>query len=299
MAKFGNGTVFYRFTLNKRGNAGSNPAPATLKQSHMQKEVSTEVIKNLDSNVVAVIGAKNIEGFEKAFLVSDAIGKLKELLTPTYMKPIMNLQGNALGFKTDKDKNGGYDEATVKNCLIEAVLIGVQPVGNQFNIIAGNMYPTKQGFKYLLDNIKGLEYTVTKQLPRIKPDNSGAAVVCDIEWSLNKGEKQTKSIDFPIKMNQYMGADGVLGKADRKAFAWLYNKINGTEIPDGDVQDVEGRVVSSNIHEKPSEEEIELKRWKALFDDCKTPAELLKYKEQPMSEKARELYEEKLSTFLD
>ncbi len=43
----------------------------------------TEVVKNLDSNVVAVIGAKNIEGFEKAFLVSDAIGKLKELLTPT------------------------------------------------------------------------------------------------------------------------------------------------------------------------------------------------------------------------
>lgn len=270
-----------------------------MSTENKQLTVPKEVIKSLDSSVIAIVGAKNIEGFEKAFMVSDAIGKLKEVLTPQYMKPIMNLQGNALGFKTDKDKTGGYDEATVKNCLIEAVLIGIQPVGNQFNIIAGNMYPTKQGFKYLLDGIKGLEYTVTKQLPRIKQDNSGAAVVCDIEWSINGGEKQTKSIDFPIKMNQYMGADGVLGKADRKAFAWLYNKINGTEIPDGDVQDVEGRVVSSKLNEKPSEEEIELNRWKALFEDCKTPAELLKYKEQPMSEKARELYEEKLGTFLD
>lgn len=268
-------------------------------QTNKQLAVPLEVIQTLDNSVVAIVGAKNIEGFQKAFMVSDAIGKLKEVLTPQYMKPIMNLQGNALGFKTDMDKKGGYDEATVKNCLIEAVLIGIQPVGNQFNIIAGNMYPTKQGFKYLLDNIKGLDYTVTKQLPRIKPDNSGAAVVCDIEWSINGGEKHTKSIDFPIKMNAYMGADGVLGKADRKAFAWLYNKINGTEIPDGDVQDVEGRVVSSKMKEEPNQGQIELDRWKALFDDCKTPAELLKYKEVEMPEAAREMYEEKLGTFLD
>ncbi|MFK5282891.1 hypothetical protein ACI3PL_25325, partial [Lacticaseibacillus paracasei] len=79
----------------------------------------------------------------------------------------MALQGNRLGFKTDKDKSGGYPESVVKNCLIEAVLLGIQPTGNQFNIIAGNMYPTKEGCGYLLNNFKGLSYNLVCSLPRI------------------------------------------------------------------------------------------------------------------------------------
>ena len=125
--------------------------------------MSTEITKKettieaLNNSVMSVIGSDKMKSFEKAYIVAEAISNLQTLLTPEYMKPILALQGNRLGFRTDKDKNGGYSEAQVKNCLIEAVLMGLQPTGNQFNIIAGNTYPTKEGLGYLLANFQGLD----------------------------------------------------------------------------------------------------------------------------------------------
>lgn len=194
----------------------------------------TSVATKLNQSVMSVIGQDKIIGFEKAYLVSNAIAELKDLLTPEYMKPIMNLQGNKLGFKTDKDSSNGYPEATVKNCLIEAVLFGLQPTGNQFNIISGNMYATKEGMGYLLSKIPGLKYDIIPELPRINANS--AAVAMNIEWTI-AGNRNSKKIDIPIKVNQYMGADAVLGKATRKARKWLYDTITGTEIPEGDVSD--------------------------------------------------------------
>src|SRR6187551_1080575 len=147
--------------------------------------MSTDIVKKLNESVGSVIQSDGLIGFEKAFLIARATGELKKLLTPEYMKPIMELQGNKLGFKTDKDSSGGYPEAVVKNCLIEAVLIGLQPYGNQFNIIAGNMYPTKEGFGYLLINFNGLSYEIIPSLPRIGSDKTSAAIVMKIKWSLN------------------------------------------------------------------------------------------------------------------
>lgn len=204
-----------------------------------------EIAKRLNENVLSVLTSEQLIGFEKAYLIADAVGKLKTLLTPEYMKPIMQLQGSRLGFKTDKDKEGGYPESVVRDCLIDAVLSGVQPFGNQFNIIAGNMYITKEGFGYLLNNMKGLSNEISFALPRIGSDKTSAAVVAKISWSFNGGEKKEREIDFPIKMNSYMGTDAVLGKATRKARAWLFNTINGTEFGDGDVTDSEAIVINS------------------------------------------------------
>ena len=206
-----------------------------------------EIAKKLDSNVLSVIGSDKIQGFQKAYLVADAISQLSELLTPEYMQPIMALQGNRLGFKTDKDlvkqqgggysKGPGYPEPVVKNCLIEAVLMGLQPVNNQFNIIGGNMYPTKEGCGYLLNNFKGLSYNLVCSLPRINPNNTSAAVDVKISWILN-GETKEETIPIPIKMDSYTSVDAIIGKATRKGRAWLLSRISGMEITDGDIQDV-------------------------------------------------------------
>lgn len=197
------------------------------------------IIEKLNNAVASVIGQETLQGFEKAFVLANATQELQTLLTPEYMKPIMALQGNKLGFKTDKDRQGGYPEKAVKNCLIEAVLTGLQPHGNQFNIIAGNMYPTKEGFQYLLSNMPGLNYEVISELPRINNTSTSAAIVMNIYWSLNGGKKQHRQLDLPIKVNSHMGTDAVIGKATRKARAWLYNTITGSEISDGDIQDLD------------------------------------------------------------
>lgn len=193
-----------------------------------------EIAKLLNSEVFTVIGQDSLVGFEKAYLIADAAGKLKALLTSEYMRPIMDLQNNRLGFKTDKQD--GYHESIVKNCLIEAVLTGVQPFGNQFNIIAGNCYITKEGFGYLLSHFPGLQYEILPSLPRINGES--AAIVMKITWTLN-GNTQSRDLDVPVKVNKFMGTDAVIGKATRKARAWLYNTINGTEIADGDIGDLD------------------------------------------------------------
>jgi hypothetical protein len=204
-----------------------------------------DIAKRLNESVGSVLSNESLLGFEKAYRIASAVQEIKELLTPEYMKPIMALQGNRLGFKTDKDKEGGYKEDVVKNCLIEAVLMGVQPFGNQFNIIAGNTYITKEGFGFLLSKISGLNYTITPSLPRIK-DNS-AAIVMNTEWIIS-GVKQTKQIDIPVKVNNFMGTDAVIGKATRKARHWLYNTITGSEIPEGDIQDIDAVILKSTVN---------------------------------------------------
>jgi hypothetical protein len=182
--------------------------------------------------------------------MSTAIQTLKEKLTPEYMKPIMALQGSALGFKTDKDlnpdksKGQGYPMDVVKDCLIDAVLLGLSATGNEFNIIGGNMYPTRQGFGSLLEKEPGLKYNLTYKMPTINSDQKTANCIVTIDWEF-AGEKHQQVIDFPIKSNAYATADALIGKAERKARRWLYNKIKGTDIPDGDISDIPHEVVVS------------------------------------------------------
>lgn len=248
-----------------------------------------QLTTTLNDTVSRVLSASALQGFEKAFLIAEAAGKLKHSLTSEYMKPIMELQNNRLGFKTDKQQ--GYEESVVKNCLIEAVLTGVQPFGNQFNIIAGNCYITKEGFGYLLSKVPGLTYEIIPALPRISQDKNSAAIVMKIEWSLN-GNKQSREIDFPIKVNQYMGADAVIGKATRKARAWLYSVITGMEIGDGDVQDIDHRVVEQKPIQKTTEEK-EAERVGLLILGAKTVQALNELKPH-VSESQLPLFNERM-----
>jgi hypothetical protein len=217
-------------------NEGTTLIPASVK----------DVASKLNSSVLSVIGDNNMVMFEKTYLIAKSIIELQELLTPEYMKPIMALQGSKLGFKTDRDDKGGYPIEVVKNCLIEAVLTGLAPYGNQFNIIAGNMYTTKEGFGHLLSKLKGLTYKIIPGLPRVNAEKTGAAVSAKVKWTMN-GVSQEEDLDLAIKMNSFMGTDAIIGKSTRKARAWLFNTINKTEIADGDATEVTHEVIATKI----------------------------------------------------
>lgn len=226
-----------------------------------------EIASKLNASVAMVIGAKNIQMFEKAFLVAQATEELQKALSPEYMAPIMKLQGSKLGFRTDKDSGNGYPETVVKQCLIEAVLSGFQPVGNQFNIIAGNMYGTKEGFGYALKNIEGLSYKIIPELPRIK--DAAGAVRMRIDWEYG-GVKNSETIDFAIRVNASMGTDAVIGKATRKARAWLYSTITGSEVGEGDVSDTVS--AKAEVVQEPIDKEVE--RLDMMIREAATVAEL-------------------------
>lgn len=242
---------------------------AELKTISQDQEL---VSQELNNQVLAVLSNK-VEGFQKAFVMASAIQVLKERLTTEFMKPIMALQGSNLGFKTDKDKAQGYSEPEVKACLIDAVLLGLQPTGNEFNIISGNMYPTRQGFGSLLKKINGLKYSISYSNPIFTQDKTSATCVTTVKWELN-GEKSEQNVEFAIKSNSYATADAILGKAERKARRWLFNTVEGTDIPDGDVTDIPHEVVKTSINPDQISKEKERERVVKHITNSKNISEL-------------------------
>lgn len=223
----------------------------------MSTKELAHVAKNIDAQVQAVLKSDALVGFDRAYTLAEAVGTIETVLSPEYMAPIMKLQGTRLGFRTDRDSGGGYDTGVVKRCLIEAVLNGLQPVGNHFNIIGGNMYPTKEGLGYLLDNREDLYYEITPKLPRISGES--AAVIMKIVWShpaLTGGELQEREIEFAIRVNKGQGPDAIIGKATRKARAWLWAHVSGREIGEGDVQDIPHVVVEETPKDPTPDEQV-------------------------------------------
>lgn len=214
-------------------------------------EQQLEIAKKMNDCVTTVLGSNVSEGFVRANKVAIAVATLYELLTPEYMAPIMKLQGTRLGFKTDRDSEGGYGMDVVRKCLIEAVLMGVQPTGNQFNIISGDAYITKEGYGHILSNTSGLSYKITPQLPRISGDKTSAAVKVNIRYTYN-GKTATEELDIPAKVHPKSASpDYVIGKAIRKARAWIHTTITGSETPEGDIMDTDAQVIKTTINEQP------------------------------------------------
>lgn len=220
------------------------------------------VSKIIDAEISTVL-ASNVSGFQKAFVTSSAIDIIKTQLSDEYMKPIMSLQGSSLGFKTDQDtlkekvgqkwvtkKGDGYPMEIVRECLIEATFLGLEVTGNQFNIIGGNMYPTREGFGALLDKMKGLKKNFTYTSISQPVGQKVANVKVRIDWQFEGETPKKQEIDFPIKSNEYTSYDALIGKAERKAKRWLYNTIKGTDISDGDVADIPHVDVSNQENEK-------------------------------------------------
>ena len=201
---------------------------ATKNTEFLPVAIAPETIAALDaiaSNKELSVGSQ----FQRAFATANAIGQLRALLTPAVMRPIMELQGTPLGFLADQK----YPEDIVRDALIEAVLSGVNPIGNEWNIIAGRMYITKAGMKHKLHDVPGLSFSVTCGFPKLT--DNGAALIVSLDWTYN-GKSEHKDLPIPVRVNRGMGADAINGKATRKAYAWLYEHITGQNVNDGETE---------------------------------------------------------------
>jgi hypothetical protein len=174
--------------------------------------------------------------FSRAFAVADVMAGIRaELDKPGVMNAVLSLQGSAIGFRTDKDSTGGYNQAQIKDALIESVMRGLYPVGNEFNIISARSYTTKEGFGRLLKELPGLtNVNIQCSIPHMV--GQGATVKVSIKANF-KGNPIDENLEFAIRVNAGMGADAITGKSTRKARAWLYGYLTGSEIPEGDAED--------------------------------------------------------------
>lgn len=208
------------------------------------------VVESIVQQVAASGGPGNSNHFGKAFRMAAAIRALHKAITDEMMGDIMALQGTALGFLTDKDKTGGYDVKTVKLVMIEAALMGAHWVGNEVNIISERPYLTKNFFTRTLREFPG--FTDLKLFPGVPAlaGDKGALVPYVATWKLNGAADRIerlltkldggKELDerICVKVNAGMGADAILGKAERKIKAAIYGRLTGSDVHDGDVDDV-------------------------------------------------------------
>lgn len=272
----------------------------------MANELSTipqhqlAVAETINTQVMAVLASKS-QDFNNAFAMANAITTIRGALTPEIMQPILSLAGSKLGFRTDRDKPSKgqmpqpYPLETVKDCLIDAVLLGLNPTGNQFNIIASNMYVTKEGFTFLLKKVKGLKYSIVYPNVNFSNDKQTAVVVCNITYRVGEEKEVKQTLEFTVKAGNYATSDSCIGKAERKAKCWLYNHIEGTDLTDGDAQDVDHTEVSSTrLNQQDQIDQKEKLRIKDHINNSKKFGILLKVKEHISDDiELQELYVEK------
>lgn len=204
--------------------------PATIVAAQEKFEVALR-----DASAIDIVN-----NFGAAFNAARVITLLREALTDEVMARVfMPLMNTKVGFRTDRDgkpdKNGRvkplYDVPTVRDAIIDAAIIGLLPTGNQFNIISGTMYPTKEGYTVLLKKI-GAKYVIDVQQDRSQ-NPAFAEFPCKITYSYN-GEKNSLTINATVRRDQYSSNDQLRGKAERRAKKALYEYLTGTDYGEAD-----------------------------------------------------------------
>lgn len=207
---------------------------------------------------------QDLSFMSRSIALSNGMKALRRLMTDEVVNTIfMPLQGSRLGFRTDLDnaKDGptSYGIEVVRDCAIEAMIHGAYPVGNEFNIIARQMYLTKEYFeRVVLREYPGLESIDTYPgVPHIKEQSAlvpyfgkwvrngeAGELVCDIvKVKTEDGLELAVDRRIPVRVNRMMGLDAVLGKAKRKFLAKVYERLSGIAVPDDDALDTVGETL--------------------------------------------------------
>lgn len=202
-----------------------------------------------------------------AFDAAIVITKLRAVMTDDIMKQVfMPLQGQKIGFRTDKQ----YPVDVVRNCIIDGAANGLLPTGNQFNIIAGNMYPTKEGYTALLSKLKAspmklvYSFEFDAEATAKSSDPNYVAIPCKISYKT--ASEEMKGVFRYIAMVKSNGAtsttDQLRGKAERKAKKAFYEFLTGIDLGDADVEDAQATVISTTMNkpESPAQSALELAR---------------------------------------
>lgn len=167
------------------------------------------------------------------FAAASYVAKMREFLTPEIMKTyIMPLMNTKIGFLTDKTKGSDrYSVDIVRDCLIDAIAFGLQPTQNQFNILAGKMYPTKEGYSSLLKS-NGIKYLI--DIGKDEPQGTDTVrFPVSIKYSVENNDGNI-DLNIYVKKDSYSSLDALRGKAERKAKKQLYEYIMGIDLGEGD-----------------------------------------------------------------
>jgi hypothetical protein len=228
------------------------------------EKATAEITKTLEGCTMDIVA--KMPAMQQALVLATGYKAMRAALTDEIMRELfIPLMGSRIGFRTDRDRSdkGPYSIEIVRICLIDAMIEGARPVGNEFNIIAENAYFTKEFFERKIEELPDLTDVVDE--PGVPQMRDGGALVPYTLKYIYKGvrgeivrglsaDKNGVATDtrIPVRVNSGQGADAILGKAKRKIYCQLYKRLTGSKISDGDVIDTTGEEVPDLA--KPSNE---------------------------------------------
>lgn len=176
----------------------------------------------------------------RALTLARGIGELRRLFEGEVLDTFMSLMDSSIGFRTDRPKGtfkdgkpvAQYGRDTVRDVMIEALLRGANPVGNEVNILVGRLYLTKEYYERLVRDLVS-DLRVTEGVPTMS--GGGALVSMRASWIFNGRHDSLDCIKtdaednrIPVRVNAGMGADAVIGKAYRKLYAKIHRRVTGS-----------------------------------------------------------------------
>lgn len=195
-----------------------------------------------------------------AFTATIVVTKLRNFLTDDIIENIFRpLMNTRIGFMTDRrptTKNPNphpYSNQVIRDAIIDGLTIGLFPTGNQINIIAERMYPTKEGFTALLKKL-GIKYVVSIGADTNRVQGY-AEIPCKVDYMYN-GEKNSFTLMATVRKDEYSSPDQLRGKAERRAKKALYEYITGCDFGDADedsarpVEDAHYEVIRENANQQ-------------------------------------------------
>lgn len=189
----------------------------------------------LDTAEKVQSGLSKAEGMQRAVAMACGLVELQAAMSDDVVAVLMALQGNPMGFRSDKV----YPPETVKACAISALLSGAYLVDDEWQIISGQCYLGQRYFLRKLREYPGVtDLEVVVEIPeQITPTLlyvSGLARcrVNGIEVAVY-AKKSEKHGDSRIAVTAYKGdLDQAQGKARKRLAQRLYERIAGVVISD-------------------------------------------------------------------
>lgn len=249
-----------------------------------RKKTEISTAQTIDSILARNTASFDVGPMERTLIKGRLVTELRAALTKEVLADILSLQNTMLGFQTDKPE-GGYSLEVVRDCLIDGLMSGVLPIGNEFNIIAGRPYITVNGWRRLVQEWPGVtELRLQFGQPALSKDGVKALVEAVAVWKL-EGERQELRLEngeidsrLSIRVNRRMGDDGILGKAESKLLKKVYRVLAGVhaaavalpDVPTQGAASMRSAGVPELLSGSDGPERLELAGWLALLAEAKT-----------------------------
>jgi hypothetical protein len=201
------------------------------------------------------------------------IATLKENMPAEVVIGLRALQNTAIGFRTDK--RDGYGDSVLVACACMALGDGLSLTGNQWNIISGQYFVAKDGWRAKLKKLGAVRISVEAGMPEDEeagPQNQNGACRFSAKFSgrascaIGQHTYQIESrkgewLDTRLLLSSYTrelsdAADQMRGKAEARLLKKLYYFASGEAyVCDGEELAVVEVAEPARITETPTQAE--------------------------------------------